>query len=382
MYQILSDINDVKATQPSLERLLTLFPDTDWCVFLLEPRDLGKIQITDLTRPNVMIALTDAIVAQDYDFKHDYWHGASGGVIIQKIQQILDHNPNHRFVFLCHEADLLTQMLGRGNATFMKWLCWYQDYDQLVMLEKSLAGEKHAVSLNRQMRVHRTALVSALYGLGFDATCYITAAHLPFQLRKINSRDFMLHCDWMFDPQHEEFKNAMIRGFNRVVDLHHDAVDITYGAVTEDDMTVIIDNARNFRENLRAIYTNTVVEIISGTVFAEPIDMFDEKFRNSVYAGNFPIMIGPVGAVELHRALGFDMFDDVVDHSYDTIHNPIERLQAAIVGNDRLLRDRDWAIEQWKQRSSRFLANHDHATNTLLDSMHRYNINHIEAHCV
>jgi len=383
MYQILSDIDgNISGTRHSFERVLPLFPSTDWCAFLLDPRDLGRIQLSELTKPDVVIALSDAIVAQDYDFKHDYWHGASGGTIPHTIRQILDDHVHHRFVFLCHEDQLLTQICGRDNVTFLKWLYWHQDYDQPPMLEKNLQQGKHAVSLNRQMRVHRTALVSALYGLGLDATCYITATHLPFQLRKMRSRDFMFHCDWMFEPQHEDFKNVMIQGFDRVIPDHHDAVDITYGIVTEDDMTVTIDNVRNFRENLRQVYINTVVEIISGTVFAEPIDMFDEKFLNSVYACNFPIMIGPVGAVELHRCLGFDMFDDVVDHSYDVIHNPIERLHAAITKNDRLLRDRAWAINQWKLCSDRFLSNHQHAVSTVLDSIYQYNINHIRAHHV
>lgn len=41
------------------------------------------------------------------------------------------------------------------------------------------------------------------------------------------------------------------------------------------------------------------------------------------------------------RDLGFDMFDDIVDHSYSTLADPVDRLDQALLRNQHLLTDFD-----------------------------------------
>ena len=71
----------------------------------------------------------------------------------------------------------------------------------------------------------------------------------------------------------------------------------------------------------------------------------------------FPILLGGVGIVDFLRKLGFDMFDDVVDHSYDSIIDPLDRLCAAVDLNRSLLTNNEQIKILWKKNQHRFLHN-------------------------
>jgi hypothetical protein len=130
-------------------------------------------------------------------------------------------------------------------------------------------------------------------------------------------------------------------------------------------------NAENLDLRLRPMYANSAVEIVNESTFDFDIGTYvSEKFINSVYGMNLPIILGQCGVVEYCRNLGFDMFDDVVDHSYDVITRPIDRLTAAIDRNRRLLEDRDFAIAAWHRCQPRLQANYELARYRLHDQVY------------
>jgi hypothetical protein len=53
------------------------------------------------------------------------------------------------------------------------------------------------------------------------------------------------------------------------------------------------------------------------------------------------------------------MFDDIVDHSYDAIDDPAERLEAAIIKNAELLTNNKRTKALWVQNKTRFKNNVD-----------------------
>jgi hypothetical protein len=63
--------------------------------------------------------------------------------------------------------------------------------------------------------------------------------------------------------------------------------------------------------------------------------------------------------------MGMDMFDDIIDHSYDTIENPIDRLYTAITSNIELLTNNQKTKQLWKDNRQRFVNNVAFAKNTL-----------------
>ncbi len=63
-------------------------------------------------------------------------------------------------------------------------------------------------------------------------------------------------------------------------------------------------------------------------------------------------MISSPGTVHFLRNMGIDMFDDVVDHSYDSIEDPVTRINRAIELNLDLLTEPN-LIERWKENKYR-----------------------------
>lgn len=127
------------------------------------------------------------------------------------------------------------------------------------------------------------------------------------------------------------------------------------------------DNARNFRESLHSMYHNSLIEIVNETTFFNKAIFLTEKFLNSVYGYNLPIVLSNQGAVEYLRQHGFDMFDDVIDHSYDTIADPLLRICTAIDSNFELLSNRDLAWAAWNKCQSRLDNNYLHARDHMYD---------------
>jgi hypothetical protein len=55
--------------------------------------------------------------------------------------------------------------------------------------------------------------------------------------------------------------------------------------------------------------------------------------------------------------MGFDMFDDIVDHSYDLEEDPVKRVVTAIDNNYVLMHNRDLAKQKWQECLPRFEKN-------------------------
>lgn len=93
----------------------------------------------------------------------------------------------------------------------------------------------------------------------------------------------------------------------------------------------------NYNDILLPVYKQTGVEIVTSSIYSEPVPYITEKEVQAIYGCNFLIFISPANTVAWLRDQGFDMFDDIVDHSYDSILDPAQRLFCAINNNINLL---------------------------------------------
>jgi hypothetical protein len=249
-------------------------------------------------------------------------------------------------------------------ATNIRVVNWHvlqenDSYPTIQPVEKNFASEQIGISLNRQARQHRLALISLLYGLGLNHHTHISACHLYKQLDKLPSTDFLAHNYWQFDTEHSTVRDLVIAGFEQIAngylsgDLFQRSTD-AYTLAPGTESVVDFDNHTNFEQNLRPLYQNSFVEFVACRLYIEPTMSIDEKFINSVYARNFPVIVGTLGTVEFYRAAGFDMFDDIVDHSYDSTANPVDRLAQAVALNQHLLTDADHTKQLWQNCQDRF----------------------------
>ena len=98
------------------------------------------------------------------------------------------------------------------------------------------------------------------------------------------------------------------------------------------------ENYPNFLE-LRYVYGSAAVNIVNETQFFQNTGIVTEKTLLAIAAEQVPIVIGHQGIVDQCRRMGFDMFDDLVDTSYENIDS-IDRVSAAIMRNEDLIKGR------------------------------------------
>jgi hypothetical protein len=125
------------------------------------------------------------------------------------------------------------------------------------------------------------------------------------------------------------------------------------------------DNADNFVK-LTELYQGADVNIVNETLYHEECGIITEKTLNAFAALQVPVIISYKGIVSDIRNYGFDMFDDIVDHSYDTMDNDI-RWRKAIELNMHLIRGEF----DYDKLLPRLLRNQEYLFNGYLDFMLR-----------
>lgn len=95
------------------------------------------------------------------------------------------------------------------------------------------------------------------------------------------------------------------------------------------------DNADNFIK-LIDIYKGSNINIVNETLYDESHGIITEKTLDAFASLQLPIVIGYNGIISDIRDYGFDVFDDIIDHSYDNMNNDV-RWKMAIDLNKHLL---------------------------------------------
>jgi hypothetical protein len=114
---------------------------------------------------------------------------------------------------------------------------------------------------------------------------------------------------------------------------------------------------------LLSIYGQHHVNIVTETQYDQQPGIITEKTIFALLAAQIPIVIGYSGIVRDCEALGFDMFTDVVDVSYDQLpddlrwrtaldlnHDWIDKYQPTAEISQRLLRQAKWLLAEWPRQ--------------------------------
>jgi hypothetical protein len=109
-------------------------------------------------------------------------------------------------------------------------------------------------------------------------------------------------------------------------------------------------NHENFIE-LKFAYGQAAVNIVTETMYEHSPGIVTEKTQLAIAAQQIPIVIGHRGIVQDCRDMGFDMFDDLVDTSYDYMDNDV-RVEQAILRNQDLIQGRI-NLEPYRARLTR-----------------------------
>jgi len=311
-----------------------------------------------ITQANVIFGHVETLIGEKNEF--DHWNQLiSDGA--QLYLDVASAYPNTNFVMVMGLENIHKEIQGKNIQIIRlgtQMLEQKNEYQQLQPeIDKNFTSPKTFICLNRSPRQHRINLVSYLLGLDLETFGIISFSDLHSQ------PSWDQRVSWeLTKKQQFTKKNILCQGYNKIKDLSLrqtiDVVDSIY-------QTEFVNNVKNFDTSLRYHYKNSFVEIVSETFFNTPHFGISEKFLNSVYGCNFPIMIAGQGAVKFLTNIGFDMFDDIVDHSYDDIADPLDRLCASVDRNRKLLSDVNLVKQLWQNNRQRFLKNVDFVKNVM-----------------
>ena len=121
------------------------------------------------------------------------------------------------------------------------------------------------------------------------------------------------------------------------------------------------ENCDNFI-GLGGVYSKCAVNIVTETLYDPVPGLFSEKTLHALFAQQIPIVIGSQGLVAGIRAHGFDMFDDIVDTSYDSLPNETRLSQALALNRDLIQGRIDLAPYQERLRAQREFLLDDYPT--------------------
>jgi hypothetical protein len=222
-------------------------------------------------------------------------------------------------------------------------------YQQLTPVRnKNFNSTKTILSLNRNPRFHRMLNISYLHGTGLSENATITYLH-----QALRNHDSILDVvPWDFGTVPDSKRALILDGF----------IKFKSQPPASDDYDIyrdigVVNTLVNFETKLRPYYENSFVEIVAETTFAEPAFLVTEKTTQVFLGFNFPILLSGPGAVQFLRDIGFDMFDDIIDHSYDTELDSVKRVVMAIDLNYEILHNGDLAKQKWQQCQDRFAKN-------------------------
>jgi hypothetical protein len=120
-------------------------------------------------------------------------------------------------------------------------------------------------------------------------------------------------------------------------------------------------NSLNYSQIIKPLFDSSVVAIIVETVGHERATVFTEKSLMPILSLNFPLWFGGYQQADFFKELGFDVFDDVINHSYQHLDNYLERCYYAIADNYNILSNFDFAKQQHQKYIGRLERNKQYA---------------------
>lgn len=282
-------------------------------------------------------------------------------VAIDELKQFCEHYPEQNFIIFSLHLNLRKE-LSIPNL-YLDTIIPTSYTERLQHCEKKEISNRWLV-LNADTKVHKVMSVSYLLSKDYwnngDITFNMSVPTLVKSDRYKNITKVPDHLKEDFSRGYERFKSE---------DFNH--LKIRNFDLTDDRV------ANNYNVNLLPVYENIAVEIINGTMFFESTPVLSEKEVQSVYAKNFPIYMNGPGIVrELKKFTQIDIFDDIIDHSYDEIEDHFERLAAAIDRNEHLLDGSTNISELWNDNRQRFEDNCKIMDDLLYDQNKQKTINH------
>lgn len=321
------------------------------------------------TSKNVLVITDDCLSDPVFFFFEKNNHSPTP---LDSMFSIAANNPDTNF-FVLHNCFNLPD--DSPNLKLVYWAPeWVtngrNDYRQIAPVnEKQASTATTWISLNGNRRIHRYITSMYLLGNDLERSGYLTLD--PAEILEHESWHTWLSW-WKYNDRNEIFSAES--SFD-ILEKGFDKIKAGQGFFTRaySSISAPANNSSNFTNHLSGLYSKSLVELVNSTIwYPDQSAILCEKYLHTVYGKNLPLIVGAKNTVSFIRSLGFDVFDDLIDHSYDAIDDPVTRLITALDSNKRLFSDFDHALKCWKAGESRMQNNVDrakHIENTITDDM-------------
>ena len=192
----------------------------------------------------------------------------------------------------------------------------------------------------------KITIISAPFYAGKQRSCLFYKKHIQY---KVDNTILLYSCLNRILRDHRKALLLMLNHYNLLPlgQVSHDYFDYVnfpgyshHAAFTEENLKSIllpltidqtdfgINQADNF---FKETYLNTWFSLITETFFKEHVGtaiFFSEKIFKPIQASHPFILVGAPNSLSELRKLGFQTFDKWWDESYDTILDPVDRLDA------------------------------------------------------
>lgn len=204
--------------------------------------------------------------------------------------------------------------------------------DNFHMLQQYTDANKHNgfLSLNNSCRIHRVYLLTKLLdrNLSLDNCSFLFSTGTP-KGWKYNKDVFKDCLDSLLQNNiitNESYDKAFNYNLPKILDY-----DNRNGVYIYNELTNLYDTILN-------LVTENLTGMTGGDISKDKIYTFTEKTIKPFIAKQIPLFFALPGHLNVLRELGFDLFDDLIDNSYDTELNPTKRLDLILDELEKLLK--------------------------------------------
>lgn len=278
--------------------------------------------------------------------------GCIDDFFVNYFNRIIENNPNTKFVLLSefdspHRLSFDNVKVLIDNRLLESIFCplYKTDSSWNEIPDSVFIKQNKILTLNGSVRVHRILFLLSLY--------------------KNNLLD-KLNCSFRF-YDHSDVDSFQENSFDSmVVELKQN------DKITDDDVSLLNELKNRIpieidkynltpSQNSMSVFDsvmNIVVENVYGYFCCDkknPSITVTEKTLKPFMTHNIPIFVGLPGTVSFVRSMGYDVFDDLVDHSYDNEVDELKRMDMII---DEIKKFVDFdLVSFYNQNKYRFIRN-------------------------
>lgn len=256
---------------------------------------------------------------------------------LDEFKQITD---THEYEFYLVVDSDLTEYLNNTSVkyktidshTFVFYAFLNPKGDNLMTIDtKFSAYENTFMSLNNSCRMHRVFLFSELIkrGIPLDNCSFLFTTGGP-NGSQYNEQVYLEQVEYLTQSNlidnnlYEILKNINLP-ISKDVDCSTNPKYIS-NKINEEVYKPILN-----------LVTENLFGMTHGDITKHGLITFTEKTIKPFQARQIPLIIGQPGLIDVLRKLGFDMFDDLIDYSFETENNPPKRLQLIVDELERIM---------------------------------------------